>query len=576
MRVSAVQVLRVIAEDEPTDAELLGRFVDRRDEAAFAVLVRRHGAMVYGVCRRLLPEHDAEDAFQATFLVLAQKARTAAPRQVAGWLYGVAHRAALLSRRAIARRRERTGEMPDCPAPEPMSALRAALDEELSRLPDIYRLVIVLCDLEGRTRREAAAVLGCPEGTVAGRLVRAREILAKRMARHAPVVSLAAVLAGTATARVPEVLSPTAAIPPGVAALTREVLAAMTQGKLMKVAVAVLLLGCAGFGMVLQAGQDKPAPAKDAPLLPGSSETPINPPKADDVAWGKEVDGLQIGLTGVAPTYRHGEKARMEVKLRNVGKADVKITHSLLREHPPQVTAAGVRMTVAMPPYFGAYIVPTERRLKPGETITLYNPEVAVESTDKLRLDGELRVDTPTTYLAPGKYKIAFGGMIQSHPKLSTGAMEFEVKDLRNEKPRVAEPDPDVQEVTDPLPIVHGPLQKDGSRKLKSRKDVVGQPVRVEGIAWGQPFGLKGQEGTISPHAGPHVVYEGGSVFVKGIDFTETKARGKPVRVTGTLRFEPKTIIHRWGDIKGYYYIEATGFETLDAVTDPHLVYLEK
>src|SRR4051795_9625621 len=129
----------------PSDAELLGRFIDRRDEAAFALLVRRHGAMVYGVCRRLLPEQDAEDAFQATFLVLAQKARTAAPREVANWLYGVARRAALLSRRSIARRRERTGEMPDRPAPEPtpMAELLAALDEELSRLPDVYRTVIV-------------------------------------------------------------------------------------------------------------------------------------------------------------------------------------------------------------------------------------------------------------------------------------------------------------------------------------------------------------------------------------------------------------------------------------------------
>jgi hypothetical protein len=96
MPVSAARVLRIFADEGQTDAELLARFVNRRDEAAFALLVRRHGAMVYGVCRRLLPEHDAEDAFQATFLVLAQKARSAAPREVANWLYGVARRAALL------------------------------------------------------------------------------------------------------------------------------------------------------------------------------------------------------------------------------------------------------------------------------------------------------------------------------------------------------------------------------------------------------------------------------------------------------------------------------------------------
>src|SRR6476660_9260716 len=98
----------------PSDAELLERFIDRRDEAAFALLVRRHGAMVYGVCRRLLPtDQDAEDAFQATFLVLAEKARAAVPREVGNWLFGVARRAALLARRSIARRRERMGDVPE-------------------------------------------------------------------------------------------------------------------------------------------------------------------------------------------------------------------------------------------------------------------------------------------------------------------------------------------------------------------------------------------------------------------------------------------------------------------------------
>jgi DNA-directed RNA polymerase specialized sigma24 family protein len=95
--------------------------------------------------------------------VLVEKASTVVPREAVGnWLYGVARRAALLARRKIVRRRERVGEMPDCPAPEPLDDLRVALDEELSRLPDVYRTVVVLCDLEGRTRREAAIQLGCP------------------------------------------------------------------------------------------------------------------------------------------------------------------------------------------------------------------------------------------------------------------------------------------------------------------------------------------------------------------------------------------------------------------------------
>ncbi|HEX5271227.1 MAG TPA: sigma-70 family RNA polymerase sigma factor, partial [Gemmataceae bacterium] len=144
-----------------TDGQLLGRFVEGRDEAAFAALVRRHGPMVWGVCHRLLNHQDAEDAFQATFLVLVRKAASVAPRElVANWLYGVAHQAALHARRTAARRgaRERqVTQMPD-PAvtePDPWDDLRPLLDAELSRLPDKYRAVVILCDLEGKTRKEA-------------------------------------------------------------------------------------------------------------------------------------------------------------------------------------------------------------------------------------------------------------------------------------------------------------------------------------------------------------------------------------------------------------------------------------
>jgi RNA polymerase sigma factor (sigma-70 family) len=429
MPASAVRVLRAIAGDEgQSDGDLLGRFIDRRDEAAFTLLVRRHAPMVWGVCRRALPTaQDAEDAFQSTFLVLVEKAR-AVPREAVGnWLYGVARRAALLARRTLSRRRERPGEMGKCPAPEPLDDPRAVLDEELSRLPEHYRTVIVLCDLEGRTRREAAAALGWPEGTVAGRLVRARERLAKRLARHAPAVSVATILAGTASARVPEVLAPTAAVPSAVAALTREVLGVMVRGKLMKTAAVILLLGYAGLGMVLHAGQ-KPATA-GAPV-PAGTPVPAKPPKVDDVVWGEEAEGLQVGLAAGARTYQHGETIKMEVRLRNVGKAEVKVTHGLLRESAAQLTATdGVRMTVAMPVPLDFYAAPTHRVLKPGETITLYNPVVEVQSTDRLVFLGELRVDTPTAYLSPGKYKLAFGGMVQSHPKLATGAVEIEVRE---------------------------------------------------------------------------------------------------------------------------------------------------
>ena len=175
------------------DGELLGRFVERRDETALAVLVKRHGPMVWGVCRRLLGHHDAEDAFQATFIVLVRKAASVKPREMVGnWLYGVARQAALQAR-TTARRRAReiqVTQMPDAEAPQDRWAdVRPILDEELSRLPDHYRAVIVLCDLEGRSRKEVARQFGCPEGTVASRLARARAMLAKRLAARGVALS---------------------------------------------------------------------------------------------------------------------------------------------------------------------------------------------------------------------------------------------------------------------------------------------------------------------------------------------------------------------------------------------------
>ena len=141
------------------------RFVGRRDGAALEALVRRHGPMVWGVCRRVLGgRQDAEDAFQATFLVLVRKAASVAPREMVGnWLYGVAHRTALKARATAARRAARERQMAEMPEPAPAGEDRWAdllplLDRELSRLPDKYRAVIVLCDLEGKTRTEVAGL----------------------------------------------------------------------------------------------------------------------------------------------------------------------------------------------------------------------------------------------------------------------------------------------------------------------------------------------------------------------------------------------------------------------------------
>jgi RNA polymerase sigma factor (sigma-70 family) len=203
--------LRRLADDRgrcaSADAELLERFVCGRDTAAFELLVWRHGPMVLNVCRRIVRDaHSAEDAFQATFLVLARKAAGISRRAaLAGWLYQVAYRVALRARQGIARRATREAPLDDMPEPPAAAAIPAAdwlpiLDEEIHQLPEKYRLPVVLCHLEGQTLAEAAAALGCPRGTVAVRLHRARQLLRARLSQRG--IELPAVFAGVAASRV--------------------------------------------------------------------------------------------------------------------------------------------------------------------------------------------------------------------------------------------------------------------------------------------------------------------------------------------------------------------------------------
>src|SRR5262245_61889993 len=192
------------------DAELVERFVTGRDEAAFAGLVERHGPLVLGVCQRVLRHHhDAEDAFQATFLVLARKARFIRRRDaLASWLYKVAYHLAVKLRASAERRRQvelQPPPVPEMPAEDLIAwgDLRMALDEELDRLPEKYRAPLLLCCLAGRTRDEAAEQLGWTLGTLKMRLERGRQLLRSRLARRGLSVSavlLAMLLAQQATA----------------------------------------------------------------------------------------------------------------------------------------------------------------------------------------------------------------------------------------------------------------------------------------------------------------------------------------------------------------------------------------
>jgi RNA polymerase sigma factor (sigma-70 family) len=219
--------------DTLTDRQLLERFFGSRDEAAFEALMQRHGPMVLGVCRRVLGNrHDAEDAFQATFLVLVRNAgRVRRPDSLGNWLYGVAYRTALEARRAAARRRKKERQVADMaghrpPEADPGGELREVLDHELAKLPDIYRAAVVLCELEGKSHREAARQLGCPEGTVTSRLARARKLLARRLARHG--ISLVAGGLGTLLARPAR----SAPVPPALAGSTLKAAVASASGQL--------------------------------------------------------------------------------------------------------------------------------------------------------------------------------------------------------------------------------------------------------------------------------------------------------------------------------------------------------
>src|SRR5262249_7656690 len=173
-----------------SDGELLESFISRYDPDAFASLMKRHGPMVLGVCRRVLRnEADAEDAFQATFLVLVRKPASVRPRSMVGnWLYGVAYSTALKARAMSIKRLTKEREAAARPRPEGAAEtweqLHTLLDEELKTLPDIYRAAIVLCDLEGKTIKKAAQQLGCPPATVGTRLARGRSLLARRLAHH--------------------------------------------------------------------------------------------------------------------------------------------------------------------------------------------------------------------------------------------------------------------------------------------------------------------------------------------------------------------------------------------------------
>ncbi len=562
-----IQFLRRIAlrnDAAKTDGELLTAFIDQRDETAFASLVRRHGPMVWSVCRRVLDNNqDAEDAFQAAFIILVRRAGSVIPRSmIANWLYGVAHQTALHARRTVGRRRLREKQVAALPEPKEVVQpgarhdLRTLLDRELSRLPDIYRAVLVLCDLEGKTREQAARQLGWPEGTVAGRLARARALLAKRLGKHGLPLTSASLAAhllengasatppislvhSTVEAAISFAMGQTAAaglISAKAASLTQGVLNAMFLSKLKTFAVLLVMAGLlttggrllsySSAGPEVGTGGNAAQPSSQAPpsndeleqakarieaakanleqakavvqqaqaelaaaealyqlaqtdrnkvaarkaavaklmqemkqALEQLEKTPSDKQtvealnaiekavkeikdqiasdqssqkerqQADGFAWGKEVNGLQLGvglLPGDEGVYGVGQDVQFSVKVRNVSKSAIKITHmtDAFESSLPRIVDENGKSVQILQPYVSLFPQPIENNLAPGDAIEIGTPHILLSG-----IEGKPAPDAPTIYVSPGKYRISYSGVIRSEPKLSTGEVTFEVND---------------------------------------------------------------------------------------------------------------------------------------------------
>ncbi len=235
-----------------TDGHLLARFISTRDEASFEALVRRHGPMVWHLSLRVLGHvQDAEDCFQATFLVLARRASSVVKRESVGsFLYGVAYRTALEAKAINARRRSRERQVEAMPQSEVLPGepqdWRPWLDHELNLLPEAYRAVIVACDLEGRSRREAARLLGLAEGTVCSRLTRGHRLLAKRLSRHGLSLS-----GGVLAASLPEATA--SAVPSPLVSATVQVAVLVASGEFSAVSTSVGVLMKGAFQTMLLA-----------------------------------------------------------------------------------------------------------------------------------------------------------------------------------------------------------------------------------------------------------------------------------------------------------------------------------
>ncbi len=294
-----------------TDPMLISRYEATRDEAAFAALVARHGNAVWRVCRAILGDApEAEDAFQATFLVLARRAAAIrSPDRLAPWLAGVARRVSKKARTRALRRRKRelAAAIEERSTSAPVDFEQAdTIREEVGRLPEKYRAPVALCYLDGLTHEEAAASLSWPVGTIRGRLSRARDLLRSRLTRRglAPVAAVATAIS-SADAEVPRRLIESTIRPasPEAVTLAEEVLRAMTLFKFqVAAALGVAAVGTAAAFALAQ----KPGPAKLAPM-PAEAHAPAKPSPSYQMVGSVKVEGTGEPVAGAVLDVRIGD-----------------------------------------------------------------------------------------------------------------------------------------------------------------------------------------------------------------------------------------------------------------------------
>ncbi len=383
-----------------SDAQLLGRFRTQRDDVAFVALVARHGPMVLAVCRGVLrDEHAAEDAFQATFLILVRKASVLwVGESLGGWLHRVAHRVALQSHADAVRRRareRRAGEAAALRATPvgPEDELRVLIRAEIDRLPDRLRLPVVLCDLEGLTRDQAAERLCWSEGAVRGRLARARALLRQRLTRRGvmlPTTAVATSLACEASAAaIPEILlaaTARAAVGQGAATaaatvLTAQVIRALFLGRLKMAAVVALTAGAIAWAsaLLLAPGTGPDPPAASKVKSPAAAPPPasvregfspkVEPGGAVEV-HGRVLDPDGKPLGGVTLFAIRGEENRAISEPRATSAPDGGFRFTMRAENldePPSVRGIPYYCVAAFVEGFGLAWVDTEAIARGGE-----------------------------------------------------------------------------------------------------------------------------------------------------------------------------------------------------------------